>query len=52
MLDGSLLEAGCAPGGSALVIAAGQAGRPPPGIFDVFGAIPPHSEADGPDVHE
>jgi O-methyltransferase len=49
---GVLLEAGCALGGSAIVITqAKDAGRPLY-IYDVFGMIPPPTDEDGPDIHE
>lgn len=51
-LKGVMIEAGCALGGSALVIAAAKA----PGraflIYDVFGMPPGPSAGDGPEVHE
>jgi asparagine synthase (glutamine-hydrolysing) len=51
-LPGVLIEAGCALGGSAIVIA--QAKRPsrPFDVYDVFGLIPEPSDRDGPDVLE
>jgi len=47
---GELLEAGCALGGSALVMAAAKRRSRPLRVFDVFGMIPPPSDKDGPDV--
>jgi len=51
-IDGALMEAGCALGGSAIVMAAAKAQERPLFVYDVFGMIPPPSERDGPDVHE
>jgi asparagine synthase (glutamine-hydrolysing) len=50
-LSGILIEAGCALGGSAIVIAAAKSEARPFLVFDVFGMIPPPSEQDGIDVH-
>lgn len=47
---GTLIEAGCALGGSAIVLAAAKSPTRPLLIYDVFGMIPPPSEADGDDV--
>ena len=47
---GSIIEAGCALGGSALVIAAAKAEHRPFEIYDLFGMPPPPGEGDGPDV--
>jgi Macrocin-O-methyltransferase (TylF) len=51
-IEGTLVEAGCALGGSALVIAAAKSADRPFLVFDTFGLIPPPSEPDGPDVWE
>ena len=51
-VPGVILEAGCALGGSTVVIAAAKARRRPFRAYDVFGMIPPPSERDGEDVHE
>lgn len=51
-IEGILIEAGCALGGSAIVMAAAKAPARPLYVYDVFGMIPPPSERDGPDVHE
>jgi hypothetical protein len=48
-IPGILIEAGCALGGSAIVMAAAKARRRPLHVYDVFGMIPP-SEHDGRDV--
>jgi predicted O-methyltransferase YrrM len=48
---GILIEAGCALGGSAIVIAAAKAAQRPFFIYDVFGMPPPPSPGDGPEVH-
>ncbi len=45
---GVFLEAGCALGGSALLIAALKERERQLRLFDLFGRIPPPSEADGP----
>jgi O-methyltransferase len=50
-LPGLFIEAGCALGGSALVIAAAKRPDRPFNLYDVFGMIPPPGEKDGPDVH-
>jgi asparagine synthase (glutamine-hydrolysing) len=50
-VPGILVEAGCALGGSTVVL--GLAKRPgrPLWAYDVFGLIPPPSDADGDDIH-
>lgn len=50
--DGVILEAGCALGGSAIVLATAKTQRRPLYVYDVFGMIPPPSARDGKDVHE
>ncbi len=50
-VSGDILEAGCALGGSAIVIAASKAPARRLELYDVFGQIPPPSEKDGKDVH-
>lgn len=50
--QGILIEAGCALGGSALVIAASKTASRELYVYDVFGMIPPPSERDGEDVHQ
>lgn len=47
---GVLIEAGCALGGSGIVLAAAKSPTRPLLVYDVFGMIPPPSEADGDDV--
>lgn len=49
---GDIVEAGCALGGSALVLAAARHQPRPLIVYDVFGMIPPPTHRDGPDVHE
>ena len=49
---GVFLEAGCALGGSAMVITQAKAPGRPLYIYDVFGMIPPPTDEDGPDIHE
>lgn len=51
-IGGSLVEAGCALGGSAIVLACSKNATRPLLVFDVFGQIPRPSEKDGPDVWE
>jgi hypothetical protein len=51
-LPGTILEAGCALGGSAVVLAAAKSPRRRLDVYDVFGMIPPPSAADGADVRE
>jgi Macrocin-O-methyltransferase (TylF) len=51
-LEGLIIEAGTARGGSAIVMAAAKAPERPMKVYDVFGMIPPPSEHDGDDVHE
>jgi asparagine synthase (glutamine-hydrolysing) len=51
-IPGSIIETGCALGGSAIVIAASKAKSRPLLVYDVFGLIPPPSDKDGADVHE
>lgn len=47
---GSVIEAGCALGGSAIVLAASKRPQRSMFVYDVFGMIPPPSEKDGADV--
>ena len=49
---GVLIEAGCALGGSAIVIAAAKSPERPFYVHDVFGMIPSPTERDGADAHE
>lgn len=51
-VPGAVVEAGCALGGSAIVIAAAKQSARPMQVHDVFGMIPPPSSRDGDDVHE
>lgn len=51
-ITGQLIEAGCALGGSGIVMAAAKSPTRPLHIYDVFGMIPPPSDRDGHDVHE
>jgi len=50
--NGILVEAGCALGGSAIVMATAKSMSRPLYVYDVFGMIPPPSDADGADVHD
>lgn len=51
-IPGIMIEAGCALGGSSIVIATAKDVDRPLVIHDVFGMIPPPTERDGSDVHE
>lgn len=51
-VPGIIIEAGCALGGSAIVIAASKAKSRRFYIYDVFNMIPPPSPKDGADAHE
>jgi predicted O-methyltransferase YrrM len=51
-LAGTLLEAGCALGGSALVMAGAKRPERSLLVYDVFGMIPPPTGADGREVQE
>lgn len=51
-VEGSFLETGTAKGGSAILLAALKDANRELAIYDVFGQIPPPSDADGKDVHE
>lgn len=51
-LDGLLIEAGCALGGSAIVMATAKSQARQLNVYDVFGMIPPPSEKDDDDVHD
>ncbi|MGI9052503.1 MAG: TylF/MycF/NovP-related O-methyltransferase [Ilumatobacteraceae bacterium] len=50
--DAAIVEAGCARGGSALLMCATKSKGRPLDVYDVFGMIPPPSEQDGPDMQE
>ena len=50
--EGILIEAGCALGGSAIVIATAKSQSRPFYVYDVFGMIPPPSDKDDEDVQE
>jgi asparagine synthase (glutamine-hydrolysing) len=51
-LPGMFMEAGCALGGSAILIASVKSPARPFRVYDVFGMIPPPTKDDTPDVHE
>jgi asparagine synthase (glutamine-hydrolysing) len=51
-LPGIFLEAGCALGGSAILIATTKSIERPFSVYDVFGLIPPPTKEDTQDVHE
>jgi len=51
-LPGIFLEAGCALGGSAILIASTKRPQRPFFIYDVFGTIPPPTKEDSRDVHD
>ena len=50
-VPGVFVEAGCALGGSAIVIATAKRRARPLYVYDVFSMIPPPTSADGDDVH-
>ena len=50
-LAGMMIEAGCALGGSAILIAKLKKKTRPFYVYDVFGMIPPPTKEDGKDVH-
>jgi lipopolysaccharide biosynthesis glycosyltransferase len=50
-IDGVIVEAGTARGGSAIAMAAAKSPSRPMKVYDVFGMIPPPSERDGEDVY-
>ncbi len=50
-IDGLILEAGVARGGSAITMAAAKSNGRRMKVYDVFGMIPPPGEKDGADVH-
>jgi hypothetical protein len=50
-IEGLVIEAGTASGGSAIVLAAAKSPERPMKVYDVFGTIPPPTERDGADVH-
>ncbi len=51
-IPGGIIEAGCALGGSAILLAKLKNSQRPLRVYDVFGMIPPPTEDDTPDVHE
>lgn len=51
-LPGTFIEAGCALGGSAILIATLKSPERPFSIYDVFGMIPPPTQDDTKDVHD
>ncbi|MBD2504616.1 TylF/MycF/NovP-related O-methyltransferase [Anabaena azotica] len=51
-LNGILIEAGCALGGSAIVIATAKSKWRPLFVYDVFDLIPPPTQKDGTDVQK
>lgn len=51
-LPGIFIEAGCALGGSAILIATLKNSERPFLVYDVFGMIPPPTKDDTPDVHD
>jgi asparagine synthase (glutamine-hydrolysing) len=46
-VPGSVIEAGCARGGSAIVLASAKSAGRPLALYDTFGLIPPPSSVDG-----
>ena len=51
-LNGALLEAGCALGGSAIVMARSKVRQAPLYVHDVFGMIPSPSDEDDAEIHQ
>lgn len=51
-LPGVIIEAGCALGGSAIVLAMAKSVSRPMFVYDVFGMIPPPTDNDGEDVQQ
>ena len=51
-IEGSILEAGCALGGSAVLMAKAKNPARALQVYDVFGMIPPPGENDDQDVHD
>ena len=51
-LPGMIIEAGCALGGSAIVMAMAKSASRPMFVYDVFGMIPPPTDNDGADVQQ
>lgn len=51
-VEGRIIEAGVALGGSAMVLTAAKADDRPISLYDTFGLIPPPGPEDGADVHE
>ena len=51
-VPGAIVEAGCALGGSAVVLADAKSKNRPMWVYDVFDMIPPPSDRDGEDVHQ
>jgi hypothetical protein len=51
-VPGAFVEAGCALGGSAIMLAASKRRARPLEVYDVFGLIPPPSDRDDADVHK
>jgi O-methyltransferase len=50
-IPGAVIEAGCALGGSAILLALSKSRERELFVHDTFATIPPPSPADGPDVH-
>jgi asparagine synthase (glutamine-hydrolysing) len=51
-LPGIFIEAGCALGGSTILISSLKDAKRPLFVYDVFGTIPPPTKEDTPDVHD
>lgn len=51
-IEGAVIEAGCALGGSAILLSKLKSTSRPFNVYDVFDMIPPPSEEDPADVHE
>ena len=50
-IAGLIIEAGCALGGSAIVLASAKSRHRPLHVYDAFDTIPPPSDKDGQDAH-
>ena len=51
-VEGVFIEAGCALGGSTIMIGKTKAQSRPLHVYDTFGQIPPPSKHDGSDIHK
>lgn len=51
-IDGEIIEAGCALGGSSIILASIKNKSRAQKVYDVFGMIPPPTAEDSPEVHQ